>query len=219
MTSVSSTSSSSTTSYTNQLSSIDWSALVDDAVNAKLSATDSIETKITANEAKISAYESLQSLLSDLSGRRLCAERTVRLLECQQGCVCGTDRLSVDDRLYRRQQHRQRLRRSRYDDRHLQPHGEPARHRRKGDERRHLLEEHGAGLCRCVQPADRPTAIAVDITIDADMSLADIASAINDSSDESGIKATVLQVSSSQYKLVVDRDRHRPGDHRCIRLR
>ena len=57
----------------------DWSALIEDVVAAKLSIADSIETKITKNETKISAYQKLQSLLTDIADRRLRAERAVRI--------------------------------------------------------------------------------------------------------------------------------------------
>ena len=71
MTSVSSTSSTSsgvtvTTSGTTNSSSIDWSALIQAAVDAKTAQADTISTTITNNEAKISAYQTLQSDLKTL---------------------------------------------------------------------------------------------------------------------------------------------------------
>lgn len=71
MTSVSSTSSTSsgvtvTTSGTTNSSSIDWSALIQTAVDAKTAQADTISTTITNNEAKISAYQTLQSDLKTL---------------------------------------------------------------------------------------------------------------------------------------------------------
>ncbi|MBP0574715.1 hypothetical protein J8J27_28810, partial [Mycobacterium tuberculosis] len=44
---------------------------------------------------------------------------------------------------------------------------------------------------------------SVTIAIDADMSLADIADAINDQSDDTGVQATVLQVSDGSYELIL----------------
>jgi flagellar hook-associated protein 2 len=78
MTSVSSTSStattatssgasSSTTSGTKTTTSIDWDALIQAQVNAKLAQATTIQTSITANQAKISAYQNLQTLLSTLA--------------------------------------------------------------------------------------------------------------------------------------------------------
>src|SRR5882757_3613126 len=56
----------STTGTTNS-TSIDWGALIDAEVNAKLAQATSITTTITANQAKVSAYQSLQTELSTLA--------------------------------------------------------------------------------------------------------------------------------------------------------
>jgi flagellar hook-associated protein 2 len=56
-----------TTSGTSTTTSVDWDSLIASAVNAKLAAATSISTKITANEAKIAAYQTLQTNLSTLS--------------------------------------------------------------------------------------------------------------------------------------------------------
>jgi flagellar hook-associated protein 2 len=66
-TSTSSSASSVTTSGTTTSTSIDWSALIDSAVNAKLAQATSISTTITANEAKVTAYQTLQTDLSTLA--------------------------------------------------------------------------------------------------------------------------------------------------------
>jgi flagellar hook-associated protein 2 len=64
--STSSTTTSSSTSSSSS-SSIDWTALINAAVDAKLVPATAIDTKITANEAKISAYQALQTALGTLS--------------------------------------------------------------------------------------------------------------------------------------------------------
>nr|QDP21787.1 flagellar hook protein FliD [Bradyrhizobium cosmicum] len=56
-----------TTSGTTNSSSIDWTALIQSAVDAKTAQADTISTTITNNEAKISAYQTLQSDLKTLS--------------------------------------------------------------------------------------------------------------------------------------------------------
>jgi flagellar hook-associated protein 2 len=63
----SSSSSSVTTTGTTTSTSVDWSSLIQAEVDAKLSQATTIETKITANEAKISAYQTLQTDLSTLA--------------------------------------------------------------------------------------------------------------------------------------------------------
>lgn len=56
-----------TTTGTTTTTSVDWSALITAAVNAKLTAATTISTSITNNEAKVSAYKTLQTDLSTLS--------------------------------------------------------------------------------------------------------------------------------------------------------
>ena len=56
-----------TTTGTTNSTSVDWSALIDAEVNAKLTQATSVSTTITANEAKISAYQALQTDLSTMA--------------------------------------------------------------------------------------------------------------------------------------------------------
>lgn len=65
-TSASSASTVTTTGTTNS-ASIDWTALINAEVNAKLAQATNITTSITANQAKITAYQSLQTELSTLA--------------------------------------------------------------------------------------------------------------------------------------------------------
>ncbi len=62
-----SSASSTSTSGTSTTSSVDWAALIQVQVNAKLAQATTIQTSITANQAKISAYQNLQTLLSAVS--------------------------------------------------------------------------------------------------------------------------------------------------------
>ena len=65
--STASSASSVTTSGTTNSTSVDWTALVDSAVNTKLTQATTISTTITSNEAKVSAYQTLQTNLSTLT--------------------------------------------------------------------------------------------------------------------------------------------------------
>jgi len=56
-----------TTSSSNSSTTIDWNALINAAVNAKLTQATSISTSITANQAKVSAYQTLQTDLKTLA--------------------------------------------------------------------------------------------------------------------------------------------------------
>jgi flagellar hook-associated protein 2 len=66
-TTAASTASTTTTSGTKTTTSVDWDALIAAQVATKTAQATTIDTKITANEAKIAAYQSLQTLLSTLS--------------------------------------------------------------------------------------------------------------------------------------------------------
>src|SRR3569623_1111289 len=61
------TTSTTTTSASTNPSGVDWNAHIPAQVSAKLAAATSVETKITNNEAKVSAYKNLQTLLSTLA--------------------------------------------------------------------------------------------------------------------------------------------------------
>jgi len=55
-----------TTTGTTTSTSVDWNALITAEVDAKLAAATTIDTKISTNQAKISAYQTLQTDLSNL---------------------------------------------------------------------------------------------------------------------------------------------------------
>ena len=66
MTSVTSTSTTGTTYTSSYSSGVDWDSLIEAAVSAKTAAADTIDTKISDNEAKLEAYEEMQTLLQDV---------------------------------------------------------------------------------------------------------------------------------------------------------
>jgi flagellar hook-associated protein 2 len=66
-TTAASSASTTTTSGTKTTTSVDWAALIAAQVATKTAQATTIDTKITANEAKVAAYQTLQSLLSTLS--------------------------------------------------------------------------------------------------------------------------------------------------------
>ena len=55
------------TGATTNPSGIDWNALIQSQVAAKLAAATTVETSITSNQAKITAYQQMQTLLSTLA--------------------------------------------------------------------------------------------------------------------------------------------------------
>lgn len=64
----STTTTTSSVSYSQNRNEFDTDALVEAAVSAKLTRADSLETKVTANETKIAAYEEMQTLLLAMQG-------------------------------------------------------------------------------------------------------------------------------------------------------
>ncbi|MDC7786786.1 flagellar filament capping protein FliD [Rhodoplanes sp. TEM] len=196
------TTSTSSTSTTSASVSTDWDALIEEAVEAKLSKADSIETKITANEAKISAYSEMQSLLQDVAD-------AADALRAPTGTLAKENDVFQDRASY------------------LTANGDV-----DATETVSVTADSGADIATYdlvitqVAKAHKVTSgslasksddlgyagvfsltvddgTAVNVTVTEDMSLADLAEAINNSSSSSGVQATVLQVSSGSYKLVL----------------
>ncbi|HEV2555701.1 MAG TPA: flagellar filament capping protein FliD [Bosea sp. (in: a-proteobacteria)] len=210
MATVSSSTSASTTTYTSATatsattdsSDIDWNALIEVAVQAKLSKADTIDLKITANEAKIAAYQELQSLLSDVadaadalravsgtsnSGTDVFLDRAAYLTA--NGDVDASAALSatVEDGSDV----------GSYDIQILQL---AKAHKIAGSTQASKSEDLGLSGVMSLGVVDGE---AVEVTITETMSLADIADAINAESEETGVQATVLRVSASSYRLVL----------------
>lgn len=210
MATVSSSTSASTTTYTSATSTsattdtsdIDWNALIEVAVQAKLSKADTIDLKITANEAKIAAYQELQSLLSDVadaadalravsgtsnSGTDVFLDRAAYLTA--NGDVDASAALSatVEDGSDV----------GSYDIQILQL---AKAHKIAGSTQASKSEDLGLSGVMSLGVVDGE---AVEVTITDTMSLADIADAINAESEETGVQATVLRVSDSSYRLVL----------------
>ncbi|MDP3406812.1 flagellar filament capping protein FliD [Bosea sp. (in: a-proteobacteria)] len=210
MASVSSTSSSTTSSYTSATTStattdtsdIDWNALIEVAVQAKLSKADSIDLKITANEAKIAGYQELQSLLADVadaadalravsgssnSSTDVFLDRAAYLTA--NGSVDAASALSatVEDGSDV----------GNYDIQILQL---AKAHKVAGATQASKSEDLGySGVISLGIDGGSP----IDLTVTASMSLADIADTINGESDATGVQATILQVLNSSYRLVL----------------
>ena len=170
--------------------------------SAKLSKADTIDLKITANEAKIAAYEELQSLLSDVadaadalravsgssnSDTDVFLDRAAYLTA--NGDVDASAALSatVDDGSDV----------GSYDIQILQL---AKTHKIAGSTQSSKSDDLGLSGVVSLGVVDGD---AVEVTITDTMSLADIADAINAESDDTGVQATVLQVSSSSYRLVL----------------
>jgi len=196
---VSSVSSTSTTSYTSQVSGFDSAALIEAAVNQKLQPADRLDTKITAEQARLAAYQNLQSLLEELS-TSLDALRN-------KG---GSEADAFEGRSV-----------------YLSATGDKAASNVLGATvdssaaiGSHQIEVTQIATAHKISSADlsaRDTALgyagtftiaagdnnATEITVTDDMTLNDIAAAINDTTDSSGVSASILKVSDDDYVLVL----------------
>jgi flagellar hook-associated protein 2 len=208
MTTVSSTSSttsqssysSSTSSTSANSSTVDWNGLIEAMVQEKLSKADTIDTKITSNETKVSTYQSMQSLLQDLTTKanvlsnppgststNVFAERSGYLTA--NGSVTASSVVSVD----------------------VDNNTDVGSH--------DLVIEQVAKAQKVASSTISSNSdalgydgvfsfavgdgISADITVTSDMTLADVADAINNQSGTTGVKASILQVSAGQYELLL----------------
>lgn len=201
-TSSTSTSSTAATSSTADSESIDWNALVEEAVNAKLSKADNIDLRVTNNEIKIAAYQKMQSLLNSVSDAaqalradsgvssvsgNVFASRAAYLTAngdvdasatlsatVENGASTGTHELIVSQLA--------------------------KAHKVIGTALTGKSDDLGYDG---VMSLGTDAGASVQITINANMSLAEVAEAINAKSDESGVKASIIKVSDSDYRLVL----------------
>jgi len=206
MTTVSSTTSTTSTtaattgysalSSTSSGTGIDYSLLIEAKVQARLVRADRIDSKITANEAKISAYTEMQSLLqtvnssldglrnrsvatgasSNLFGQRAAyvSNDDVFTATVADGTETGTYSVVV-----------QQL---------------ATKHKIGSDTVGSKTGALGQSGSFTLQAAD---GTAVSITMDADDSQTDLRDAINAQKSTSGVSASIVQVSDSSYQLIL----------------
>lgn len=192
-----------TTDYAStDTSSIDWDGLIEELYQAKLATADTYETKITDNETKIAAYEDAADLLATLqdaaaalrsatdssgSDDDVFQERTAYLtavggvdtdstlsVSAEAGAETGSYSITV-----------QQL---------ATAHKVASGSYSSSSSDLSLSGSFTLGV-------EGGTSVTVEVT--QDMSLSEIAEAINDESSTSGVKATVLRVSGSSYQLIL----------------
>lgn len=203
MTTVSSTTSSTaaTTGYSALSSSdsgtgIDYSLLIEAKVNARLAKADRIDTKITANEAKITAYTDLQDKLQavndaidGLRNRSVSTGASSNLFGQRTAYVGDDDVFSatVDD------------------DTEVGTYSVvvqqlATKHKIAADGVASKTSALGYSGSFTLQAADGS---AVTIAMDGDDSLTDLRDAINANKTTSGVTASIVQVSDSSYQLIL----------------
>ncbi len=175
---------------------IDYSALIESKVQARLVRADRVDAKITANEAKITAYGDLQDLLqtvnSSLDGLRNRSTATgasSNLFGQRSAYISDEDSFTatVDD------------------DTELGTYSVvvqqlATKHKIAADAVGSKTDALGQAGSFTLQAADGS---AVTITMEDDDSLTDLRDAINNQTSASGVTASIVQVSDSSYQLIL----------------
>jgi len=196
-----STSTNSSSSVSTSTSDIDWDGLIEEAVAAKLAKADTIDLKITANEAKSAAYQSMSTLLTAIrdaaqtlrapSGSSLASTDVFNARSAYLTTTGSTDAGSTLSATVE-----SGAETGSYE---LTVSQLAKAHKVVGTTVSSKSSELGyAGTFTIGVDA-----AAVEVEITDDMSLAEIAEAINATTETSGVKASVLQVSSSGFRLVL----------------
>jgi flagellar hook-associated protein 2 len=183
-------------------SSIDWNAIIEASVQAKLDKADTVDLKITSNEAKISAYQDLQSLLETL-------ETSAQALRAPSGTLSKADDVfqgrtayltangSVDASSSVSVTTNSGTQIGSHDLKILQL---AKTHKVAGT----AVSSSGTELGYSgVINLGTVGGSSADITVTSDMTLSEVAEAINNQASTSGVQASILKVSDSEYELVL----------------
>lgn len=190
-----------TTSGTTNSSSIDWSALIQAAVDAKTAQADTISTSITNNEAKISAYQTLQSDLKTLySGLASLATAVVNSLSTsafatRAASIGSTGDVSASSALSMTLQSGAAT-----GDHTLTISQLATAQKVIGTSQSSQTDELGYSGAFSIGLEGGSTA---DITVTSTMSLQDIVDAINAQTSTTNVQASIVQVSSGSYEMVL----------------
>lgn len=207
MTSVSSSTSSSSsgvsvvTSGTTNSSSVDWSALIQSAVDAKTATATTISTTITNNEAKISAYQTLQSDLKTLyTGLASLSTAVVNSLSTsafatRSASISSTGDVSASSTLSMTIKNGAAT-----GDHTLMISQLATAHKVAGTTQSSQTDELGYSGTFSLGLEGGSTA---DITVTSTMSLQDIVDAINAQTSTTNVQASIIQVSSGSYEMVL----------------
>lgn len=190
-----------TTTGTTTSTSVDWSALITAAVNAKLTAATTISTSITNNEAKISAYQTLQTDLSTLSsGLSSLATAVVNSLATnafatRAATISSTGDLSASSALSM----------------------SVSSGAATGDHTLTISQVATAQKVIGTSQSSQTSALGysgtfslgvgsgstADITVNSTMSMQDVVDAINAQTSTTDVQASIVQVSSGSYEMVL----------------
>ncbi|MBO9507141.1 flagellar filament capping protein FliD [Thalassospira sp. A3_1] len=191
-------------SYVSGLTDLDTAQLVEDAYNVKMEVADTIEAEVDELELEIAAFEDLQDLLEALEDAADALTASAELeslrddvwvgksayLSSSDANTTASDVLGVlvDDE-------------AAVGSYTIEIKQMATAHKLGGDT--YADASASAGLSGTFSLVAGDDYTATDIEISGDMSLDDIADAINDQSSATGVRASVLQVSDDEYMLVL----------------
>ncbi|WGD54293.1 flagellar filament capping protein FliD [Bradyrhizobium sp. CB1650] len=199
--STTSSASSVTTTGTTTSTSLDWSELITAAVNAKLAQATTIETTITNNEAKVSAYQTLQTDLSTLySGLSSLATSVVNSLATnafatRAATISSTGDVSASSALSMSVGNGAAT-----GDHTLTISQIATAQKVVGTTQSSQTDELGYSGTFSLGLEGGSTA---DIAVTSTMSLQDIVDAINAQTSTTNVQASIVQVSSGSYEMVL----------------
>jgi flagellar hook-associated protein 2 len=190
-----------TTSGTTNSSSIDWSALIQAAVDAKTAQATTISTSITNNEAKISAYQTLQSDLKTLySGLASLSTAVVNSLSTsafatRSASIGSTGDVSASSALSMTIKNGAAV-----GDHTLTISQLATAQKVVGTSQSSQTDELGYSGTFSIGLDGGSTS---DITITSTMSLQDVVDAVNAQTSTTNVQASIVQVSSGSYQMVL----------------
>lgn len=190
-----------TTSGTTNSSSIDWSALIQAAVDAKTAQADTISTTITNNEAKISAYQTLQSDLKTLySGLASLSTAVVNSLSTsafatRSASIGSTGDVSASSALSMSIKSGAAI-----GDHTLTISQVATAQKVSGVSQSSQTDELGYSGTFSIGLEGGATS---DITVTSTMSLQDVVDAINAQTSTTNVQASIVQVSSTSFQMVL----------------
>lgn len=204
MTSTSTVSSSGSATYlTGTISGLDTDALIEAAVSQKTARADTLDAKVTANTTKISAYQTLQGLLADVTSAMSSLKSTAysslststgNAFDDKSAYLTASDGSDATDIIAVS----------------ADPDAVAASYSI-------TVTQLAKAMKVASDSHDTATALGASgdftigvtggtfatIAVTSDMTLSDLAEAINDQSDTTGVSATLLKVSSGAYRLVL----------------
>ncbi|MBR1220956.1 flagellar filament capping protein FliD [Bradyrhizobium sp. U87765 SZCCT0131] len=199
--STSSTTTSTTSSASTNPSGVDWNALIQSEVNAMLAPATRIQTSVTANQARISAYQQLQSLLASLStaAQSLPSSNTTSLsssiFSARTATIGSTGTANASSNL----------------NMSLNNGAPTGSYALTISQLAQAQQVAGAAQSSATTGLGYNGVFSVGlsggasaaITVTSGMSLQDVASAINAQTSTTNVQASIVQVSGSQYELVL----------------